>query len=112
MRRHLGAELTQDRLLDLFVLGRGLDDQIAVAEAGVIGAPGHSRQRRVAILGGQAPALDVAFQVVFDALAALGHGVVVDVEHVNVETVRRADLGDTATHLTATDDADLVDFHG
>ena len=105
-----GTERGEDLALDVFLLGRGLDDEIAVAEivdASLAGAMRSSAAWRSSSLMRWRLTwrARLPLMVAKPAVDALGRDVV---EH-DVEAGERADMGDAVAHLTGADDADLAD---
>ena len=101
-------QLLEDLALDLLVLGRRLDDDVAVAEQVVVGARRDALQRRVLVLGAEIlPLRDLARPGCGrSSLSAPWQRLGVDVDQLDVEAGERADMGDAAAHLPGADDAD------
>ena len=108
-RRRDRFDLLQDLLLEGEIFGGRLDDQVGVAECGVIDCGGDAGQRGITILGRDDAAVDLAFHVAGHG----GHGLVqhrfLGVEQHDWEAGKGANMGDTVAHLARADDADRGD---
>ncbi len=102
------AELLQDLDLQLLVLGRGLDDEIAGGELRPVRGRGDTRQRGVAIGHGHLVLLDQTIQAAAHRGKTLGDGGVGDVDHHHAQSGRGAYLGDAVAHGSGPDDANGV----
>jgi hypothetical protein len=90
----------------------GLDDELAVLNAGQLGAEGDAAQQGVLVLLGQLAAADgTAGGVLEVALGPLEAGVV-DLHADHVHAGAREHLGDTGTHGAQSDDTDPAESHG
>ncbi len=103
-----GHKRGEDLALGLLVLGRRLDDEIAVAEIGERIGRRDALDRGLALLVADALAADLARQVAVDGGNALRDPVGDDVVEQNVIAGQRADMGDAVAHLAGADDADLA----
>ncbi len=102
------AELREDLALDLFLLGRGFDHQIAIGQTVVGFDRADQLERRLLLLLGDALTADLAGHVAVDRgqrlLEARGRDIV---DH-DRDPGQRADMGDTVAHLARADDPDLA----
>ena len=98
----------KDRLLELDVLQRGLDDQVRLEGQTVERVSVMERvEHLLAVVGRQLGLCRPASESVGDAgAAALDRGMV-DVVQLNLVTGLQADLGDTRAHGPGADDADV-----
>ena len=103
------AEVGENLALDVFLLGRRLDHEIAVAELVERLGRRDARERRLAVLLGDQLARDLPRQVAVDGgepgIDAVGR----DVVEQDVDAGERADMRDAVAHLTGADHADLAD---
>src|SRR5262249_207216 len=110
VRLEQGADAGKDRALDLFLLGRRLDDEIAIAEGFERLGRGDALERGLPLLFGDAlpPHLPrhVAVVVPNPGLAPAGGPAV----ELAFDPGKRADMRDAATHLTRPDYADLANM--
>src|SRR5262245_2020248 len=114
-QEHIGrqtlAQLLEDLALGRLVLGRRLDDQIAVGELLVVAGGRDAPQRGVLVLRADHAAADLAIHVAPDRLETFFDVRLIDVRKTDVEAFERADMGDAAAHLAGADDAAALD-HG
>ena len=103
------AEVGENLALDLFLLGRRLDDEIAVAELVERVGRRDARERGLAVLLGDQLARDLPRQIAVDGgepgIDAVGR----DVVEQHVHAGERGHMRDAVTHLTGADHADLAD---
>src|SRR5262245_59168916 len=104
------ADAGEDRALDLFLLGRSLDDEIAIAE-------GLERLRRYDAFKRGLPfflcnalATHLPRHVAVDGRNPGLHPIGGEVVELDVESGERADMRDAGTHLTRPDHADLANM--
>ena len=102
------AERGEDLALGLLLLGRRLDDEIAVAEFSERVGGRDALDRGLALLVADALATDLPCQVAVDGRQSCRDAVGGDVVEQNVIARQRADVGDAVAHLAGADDADLV----
>ena len=113
------VELGEDGLLDLHLLGRGLDHEVDVAEAVVVGGaldPAHDLlEPGVGLLLGQLLLLDELVELALGDLAGLLEAVVdellVDVLEDDGDVGGGDRLRDLAAHRAGADDGGLEDEH-
>ena len=103
------AERAEDLALDLLLLGRGFDHQIAIGELVQRFCRADAIEGGLPLVVGDALAADLARQIAADGGKPLGNALGDDVVEQHVETRERADMGDAAAHLAGTDHADLAD---
>ena len=108
LRLQRRAEIGEDAALDVFLLGRGLDHEVAVAERVVAVGRRDALERGLALVVGDALAAHLPRHVAVDGGDAGLDAVGGDVVEQHVEAGQRADMGDAAAHLTGADDADLA----
>jgi multidrug resistance efflux pump len=94
LRLHHAVELGKDAQLEIHVLGRRLDHQIAVASADVVGRRRDARHRRGLLGGAHLVLLDQAVQARADRIQAALHLRLADVHHHHVATRHGQRLGD------------------
>ena len=99
----------EDLPLDLLLLGRRLDDEVAVAEVVVLLRRTDALERRLAVLFADALAGDLPRHVAVDGRDPGLEAVGVDIVELDVEAGERADMRDAAAHLSRADHADLAD---
>ena len=102
------TERAEDLALDVLLLGRRLDHEVAIAQ--FVEALGRSDalDRGLPLLFADALAADLARQVAADGGNTLGDAFGGDVVEQNVKAGERADMGDAAAHLAGADHADLA----
>src|SRR6266516_6012077 len=105
-----GADTGEDRALDLFLFGRRLDDEIAIAEGFERLRRGDALERGLPLLFGDALAAYLPRHVAVDGCNPGLDPVGGQVVELDVETGERADMRDAATHLTRPDNADLANM--
>ena len=108
------VELGEDVLLEVEVLGHGLDDELALLEVGHVARELDAGVEGGLVLGTQLAAGDGAVGgVLQDALALLDR-LVGDLDRDDVDAVACEDLDDAGTHGAESDDADLGELtsHG
>ena len=105
-----GAQIREDLALDVLLLGRGLDHQIAVGQRVVFLRRRDLRERVLARVLGDALLGDLTRHVAVDGrqtrLDAIGRHVV---EHDRIAR-QRADMGNAVAHLPGADHADILNF--
>ena len=107
------ANRGEDLALDLFLLGRRFDHQVAIAQLGKRVGRDDALERGFTIFVGDALAADLPRQISVDGGNAYGNPLDGDVVEQNIETGQRANMRDAVAHLTRADYADLADFgHG
>ena len=106
----IGQSVGEDLALDVFLLGRRLDDEIAVAELVERLGRRDALERGLALFLGDALAADLPRQVAVDGgepgIDAVGR----DVVEQHVQAGERADMRDAVAHLTGADHADLANW--
>ena len=102
------AQRGEDFALDVLLLGRRLDHQIAIAELVERVGGRDALDRRLALFVADALAADLARQVAVDGGNPLGDAVGDDVVEQHVKAGQRADMGDAVAHLAGADHADLA----
>ncbi len=90
-------------------LGRSLDDEVAVGERLQVLLERDARQHGLDLGGLDLAALLGATKRALDALGCGLGGVGVDLDHHDVESGPRRDLGDTGSHQPSADDSDAFD---
>ena len=105
------VELGEDRLLDVLVLARGLDDELPVGEIGDVGGEPQTRQRRLRLGGRELALLHGLGQGLLDPSATGGNRVVADLGDDDVAAGLREHLGDARPHEPAADDGGACDDH-
>ncbi len=105
-----GHRLGEDRALDVLLLGRGLDHEVAVAEVVERLRRRDARERGLARLLGEVALGDLARHVAVDGGKAGLDAVGRDIVEQHVEAGERADMGDAVAHLPGADDADLANL--
>ena len=105
----LRAEVGEDLALDVFLLGRRLDDEIAVAELVERVGRRDARERGLAVFLGDQLARDLPRQIAVDGREPGIDAVGRDVVEQNVHSGKRDHMRNAVTHLTGADDADLFD---
>src|SRR5262245_15520736 len=108
VRLEQGADAGEDRALGLFLLGRSLDDEIAIAEGFERLGRGNALERGLPLLFGDALAAYLPRHVAVDGRKPGLDPVGGQVVELAVESGERADMRDAATHLTGPDHADLA----
>ncbi len=104
-------KVLEDRLLDGFAFGRGLDDQVALAQIGQF-QRGLDPLQRGAFVGGQhLAARHLTFDVPFNRLHRLLQAGFGNVGHQHVIARQREDMGDPVAHLPGAHDAYQLDLH-
>ncbi len=98
----------EDLALDVFLLGRRLDHQIAIAELVDRIGGRDALDRRLAFFVADALAADLARQIAIDGGNPRTDAVGDDVVQQHVEAGQRADMGDAVAHLAGADHADLT----
>ena len=98
-------------VLERLLLGRRLDDEVAVPEGGEVALEADPRQRRVALGLGDAAARDLAVHVAADDVGRRLERGLGDVVERDVEAGEREDVGDAVAHLPGADHANALDLH-
>ncbi len=107
------TQIHEDLALDLFILGCGFENEIAVGKSVLIERRLDSRQCRLPGLRIDLPALDEAPHIGVDMGESRFDPVFGHVVEPYVEAGKGADLGNASTHLAGTDDTDFKNFsHG
>jgi hypothetical protein len=111
-RRQDAVELAEELALDVEVLERGLDHELAAGKVGELSGEREAPEGRVLLVLREAFLLDPAREVVVDApargLAELERHIAAD----DLETGLEADLRNPGTHRAEPDYADASDLHG
>src|SRR5690606_25416112 len=94
------------------LLRDGLDDEVGVLQACVVGGPADAPGDGVPLVLLEPATGDLAVQRRLDALTAPGDGGVVDLDVAHLDAVARDDLGDAGPHGPASDDPDGLDLLG
>ena len=109
VRLQVRDQRLEDGLLDLFVLGGRLDDEIDVGDLRGVRRRGDARQGGLGVGLADGALGDLAGKVLLDlaqgGLEPLGAHVV----QANLAAAQRAHMGDARSHLAGADDADGVD---
>lgn len=95
--------------LRLLVLGRGLDDEVAVGELGAVGRTGDALERRLTIGRRHFLLLDQALQAAADGRNPATHRRVGDIDHHDRKSGRGTNLGDAVPHGAGPDDTNDLD---
>src|SRR5580700_3341844 len=103
------TQRTKDLALDVLLLSRRLDHQVAVAQFVEGLGPGDAFDRGVALLLADTLAADLPRQIAVDGGEPLGDAFSGDVVEENVEARKRTDVGNAVAHLAGADHADLPD---
>ena len=111
IRPQMRGQFLEDRPLHVFLFGRGLDDQIAAAEIGEVGAGMDSRQRDLLVFRAQLTLGDLTLERAVDRSQRLGQLIGVGVLERDLQAGDRADMRDPRTHLAGADNPDLSDVH-
>ena len=111
LSRQARAEFLEDFLLDRFVFGGRLDDEIAVLHVVERLGDANAFQRRRDLIVLDQAARRLAVHVLVDALQRLCQRLLVDVVEHHVEPGQRQDMRDAVAHLAGADDADAFNCH-
>ena len=109
-RRERGVAPAQERELQLEVLGRRLDDEVARREVLRPGAGLDARDQALARVRGHLPLLDLLAEDGRDLPLALLGQVEGRVDEDDLQPRRGGDLRDAAAHLAGAEDADRPDL--
>ena len=101
------VEAGEDLLLEVEVLGHGLDDELALLEVGHVARELHPRVERGLVLGAQLAAGDGPVGRVLQDAPALLDRLVGHLDRDDVDAVAGKDLHDAGTHGAESDHADL-----
>jgi hypothetical protein len=111
MGREIGREAVEDRLLDAFLFGRRLDDQIAGAQIGNRHGGLDAAHGRGLGLGGDLAARNLTFDVAVDGGDGLGQPLGADVVHQDVIARQGEDMGNPVAHLPGAHDSHKLNGH-
>ncbi len=100
--------LFEDRLLDRFLLGRGLDDEIGILHARIIGDRRDAFHRRFGIGDFDLALADQLAERLVDPGMRLFGNVEADIRQQDIHAVRSHGLRDAGAHLARTDDSDRL----
>ena len=103
-----GTERAEDLALDLLLLRRRLDHEIAVAEFVEGLGSRDALDRGLPLFIADALTADLARQIAADGGQTLGDAFGGDIVEQHVKAGERADMGDAAAHLAGADHADLA----
>ena len=104
-----GADVVEDLPFDVLVLGNAFDDEIDVAKAREVTIRRDTLERGGALGCAEFAPLHQAPGEMAEQVHGLGQLLGIGVKQGHVEARDGAHLGDAATHLTGTDDADRLD---
>src|SRR3954451_20897978 len=105
-RAHAG----EDRALDILLLGRRLDDEIAIGQSFQRFGRGDAFERGLTLLFADALATYLPRHVAVDRRDAGFDAVGGQIVELDVEPGERADMRDAAAHLSRPDDADFANM--
>src|SRR5206468_1683565 len=105
----LRAELVEDRSLDVLLLGRRLDHEIALAEGVVALRRANPLERTLTVVLADGLLADLPRHVTVDGGNAGLDAVGVDIVELHVEARQRTHMRDAAAHLTSADHANFLD---
>ncbi len=100
--------MLEDLAFDRLLLGRRLDDEVAISEQRVVCAGDDTRHRRLLVGFADLAAADLANKIAIDRLYGPLERGGIDVAHPHIEARKRANMGDAAAHLAGADDADRL----
>ena len=104
-------QILEDRLLDGFALGRGLDHQVGPAQVGQPQRGADAGHGSFLGLGVDLVAADLALEVAVDQRKRLVHRLLADVGHQDVVSGKREDMCDAVAHLPRSDDPNRLNRH-
>ncbi len=112
LRREMRPEACEDLLLDLFLLGRGLNDEVHRAKVCQGHRAADARQRRRLVLGRDLAAVHLTVDVAVDLRHGAGQRLGADVVDQHIISCQRKDMRDAGAHLPGPHDAHRPDIHG
>ena len=104
------AEFAKDCALGFLILGRRLDDDVAIVKRGVLGRRSDPLVRHCPRGIVETVAFDVARQRGIDIGQGLFDAVFGNIVKIDLEPGDRADLGDALAHLACADHSHFADF--
>ena len=104
-RLQRGAEVFENLDLEVLVLGRGLDHEVAIRKLRLVGGAGDALERCLVVGLAHLLLVDQPLQALVDHRKPLGDGGIGNVGHDNGQSGSRADLRDTVAHGAGADNA-------